>query len=66
MKENFSVSLMCMDFLNIREQLEILNEQVGMYHVDIMDGHYCKNITLSPIWSKHLKRCQRSLLTYTL
>jgi D-allulose-6-phosphate 3-epimerase len=48
MKEKFAVSLMCMDFLKMKEQLEILNQRVGMYHIDIMDGHYCKNITLSP------------------
>lgn len=44
----FSPSLMCMDFLNMREQLEVMNHHVPLYHVDIMDGHYCKNITLSP------------------
>lgn len=48
MKPDFSVSLMCMDFLNIKEQMQILNGQMAMYHADIMDGHYCKNITLSP------------------
>ncbi len=44
----FSPSLMCMDFLKIREQMEAMNSRVDLYHVDIMDGHYCKNITLSP------------------
>lgn len=48
MKAEFAVSLMCMDFLKIQEQIEILNNRMDMYHVDIMDGHYCKNITLSP------------------
>ncbi len=48
MKPEFSVSLMCMDFLDIKNQLEILNKRADMYHVDIMDGHFCKNITLSP------------------
>lgn len=47
-KVEFAPSLMCMDFLKIREQLEILNELADYYHVDIMDGHFCKNITLSP------------------
>lgn len=59
MKEKFSVSLMCMDFLNVREQLEILNNHVGMYHVDIMDGHYCKNITLSPDLVKSFKKVSK-------
>ncbi len=44
----FAPSLMCMDFLKIKEQMEIMNERMDYYHVDIMDGHYCKNITLSP------------------
>lgn len=47
-KVQFAPSLMCMDFLKMREQLEILNTRADLYHVDIMDGHYCKNITLSP------------------
>lgn len=37
-----------MDLLNIKEQTKILNERCDMFHVDIMDGHYVKNITLSP------------------
>lgn len=48
MKAEFSPSLMCMDFLKIKEQISILNDKVDMYHADIMDGHFCKNITLSP------------------
>lgn len=48
MKIEFSPSLMCMDFLKMQEQFDILNDRIDMYHVDIMDGHFCKNITLSP------------------
>ena len=48
MKPMFNPSLMCMDLLNIKEQLQILNTRADMFHVDIMDGHYVKNITLSP------------------
>lgn len=47
-RPEFSVSLMCMDYLNIKNELEILNRRADMFHVDIMDGHFCKNITLSP------------------
>lgn len=50
----FSPSLMCMDFLNIRQQVEILNTRADFYHVDIMDGHFVKNITLSPDFVKML------------
>lgn len=55
-KNEFAVSLMCMNFLKIKEQIEILNQKAGMYHVDIMDGHYCKNITLSPDMVKAFKQ----------
>ena len=48
MRPQFAVSLICMDFLNIREQLDILNRRADYYHIDLMDGHFCKNITLSP------------------
>ncbi len=44
----FSPSLMCMDFLDIKNQIEILNSRCDFYHVDIMDGHYVPNLTLSP------------------
>lgn len=59
MKEKFAVSLMCMDFLKVGEQLNILNDWVGMHHVDIMDGHYCKNITLSPDLVKSFKKVSK-------
>lgn len=48
MKPEFKVSLMCMDFLDIKRQIEILDRNLDGYHIDIMDGHFCKNITLSP------------------
>lgn len=48
MQAKFSPSLMCMDFLKLKEQAEILNPLCDRYHVDIMDGHFVPNITLSP------------------
>lgn len=56
MKPEFTVSLMCMDFLDMKHQLEVLDKNVDGYHIDIMDGHYCKNITLSPDF---IKACAR-------
>ena len=40
MKPMFAPSLMCADFLNLKQQIEILNDRADFYHVDIMDGHY--------------------------
>lgn len=48
MTSKFSVSLMCMDYLHIEDQIKELNEVTDYYHLDLMDGHYCKNITMSP------------------
>ena len=36
MKPMFSPSLMCMDLLKIREQIQILNMRADFYHIDIM------------------------------
>ncbi|MBU8879251.1 ribulose-phosphate 3-epimerase [Bacillus sp. FJAT-29790] len=54
--QKFSPSLMCMDLTNFKEQVEILNERADFYHVDIMDGHFVKNITLSPFFIQELKK----------
>lgn len=56
MKAMFSPSLMCMDLLDIKNQTEILNSRCDFYHVDIMDGHFVKNITLSPDFVKSFSK----------
>lgn len=48
-------SLMCMNFLDIRNQLEYLNTVADFYHVDIMDLHFVPNITLSPDFISAIK-----------
>ena len=48
MSSEFSVSLMCMDYLHVEDQILALNTETDYYHADIMDGHFCKNITMSP------------------
>lgn len=55
MNYKFSPSLMCMNLLEINQQIEILNERADYYHVDIMDGHFVKNITLSPFFIGQIK-----------
>lgn len=56
MKPAFSPSLMCMDLTKFREQIETLNRRADLYHVDIMDGHYVKNLTLSPFFIEQLSK----------
>lgn len=52
MQFKLSDSLMCMDYLRVEEQLKILDENMDWHHADIMDGHFCPNITLSPDFVK--------------
>lgn len=52
----FSPSLMCMDLTRFREQIEAMNNHATFYHVDIMDGSYVKNITLSPFFIENLRK----------
>lgn len=37
-----------MDLLNAAQDVEILNTRADAFHVDLMDGHFAPNITLSP------------------
>lgn len=48
MKPKFAISVMCMDFLNLKKQIEFLNNKCDYFHFDIMDGHFCPNIMLPP------------------
>lgn len=55
MKYFFSPSLMCMNLIELKAQLLTLNEKADFLHVDIMDGHFVKNITLSPLFIEQIK-----------
>lgn len=56
MKAIFSPSLMCMDFMQVGQQLKILEKYVDMLHFDIMDGHFCRNFALSADFLKAVKK----------
>jgi len=45
-----------MDLTQFREQITAMNDRADFYHVDIMDGSYVKNITLSPFFIENLKK----------
>lgn len=55
MEYKFSPSLMCMSLLKLEEQIKFFNKKADFLHVDIMDGHYVKNITLSPYFINEIK-----------
>lgn len=55
-KIEFSPSLMTMDLHKFKEQIIFLNNHVSSYHIDIMDGHYVPNITLSPWFITELRK----------
>lgn len=56
MKVLISPSLMCMDLTKFKEQIEFLDQKVGYFHIDIMDGHYVPNLTLSPFFVSQVKK----------
>jgi D-allulose-6-phosphate 3-epimerase len=45
-----------MDLDKFKEQITFLNDQVDSYHIDIMDGHYVPNISLSPWFIQELRK----------
>jgi D-allulose-6-phosphate 3-epimerase len=55
MKVKFAPSLMCMDLMNVQNQIGILDQYADYYHIDIMDGHFVKNLSLSLDFVKRLK-----------
>jgi ribulose-phosphate 3-epimerase len=42
-----SASLMCVDWLNAKEEIEILNEEnIDLLHIDVIDGRYAPDFTM--------------------
>ena len=53
---SLSPSLMTMDLDQFKEQITFLNGKVNSYHIDVMDGHFVPNITLSPWFVEQVRK----------
>ncbi|XMB72895.1 ribulose-phosphate 3-epimerase [Mycoplasmatota bacterium WC30] len=43
----FTTSMMCIDMFRLQDQIKIIEEYTDFYHIDIMDGHFVPNLSLS-------------------
>lgn len=55
-KIQFSPSLMTMNLDKFKEEISFLNSKVDSFHIDIMDGHYVKNLSLSPWFIQEVRK----------
>ena len=55
MKTQIAPSLMCMNLMKINEQLAFFEDKIHYHHVDIMDGHFVPNLTLSPFFIEQIR-----------
>lgn len=55
MSVKFAPSLLCMDFLHVEEQIQVLNRRADWLHVDLMDLHFVKNMGLCPAFVKAIR-----------
>ena len=53
---SLSPFLMTMDLDQFKEQITFLNGKVNSYHIDVMDGHFVPNITLSPWFVEQVRK----------
>lgn len=56
MKRYISVSVMCSDLMNLRQDIHTLEANgIDMLHVDVMDAHFVPNLTFGPDFIKAMQ-----------
>lgn len=50
-----STSMMCANPFLLQSQIEVIDMKTDYYHIDIMDGHFVPNLTLSVDYVRYLK-----------
>lgn len=57
MKNKIAPSMMCCDFLDLKNQLAIFEKkEIELLHIDVMDGKFVPNIQLGTDFCKQLKK----------
>jgi len=51
-----STSMMCADPFELNKSISIIDKQTDYYHIDIMDGHFVPNLSLSLDYVRNLKK----------
>lgn len=54
--KQFTTSMMCADMFQLQEQFPIIDKYTDIYHIDIMDGHFVPNLSLSFDFIKQLRK----------
>lgn len=49
-------SLMCMDPMNVERDVKVMDQAFDLYHVDVMDSHFCPNMALTPGFANSLRK----------
>lgn len=63
MNLNLSPSLMCMNLKTFVDDIKFLDNKIDSYHIDIMDGHYVKNITLSSWFISQIRKISKTKIS---
>lgn len=56
MDVRISPSLMCCDLMRIGDEVRTLEPIADEFHVDILDWHYCRNLSLAPCFIDGIRR----------